>query len=45
MIHQLHANTVFNDYNAANKKSFVLAKLISRINAQSKLNTSSTTMG
>jgi hypothetical protein len=32
------ANTVFNDYNAANKKSFVLAKLISRINAQSKLN-------
>jgi hypothetical protein len=33
------ANTVFNSYDAANKKSFVLAKLIGRINAQSKLNT------
>ena len=33
------ANTVFNGYDAANKKSFVLAKLIGRINAQSKLNT------
>jgi hypothetical protein len=32
------ANTVFNGYDAANKKSFVLAKLIGRINAQSKLN-------
>jgi len=32
------ANTVFNAYDADNKKSFVLAKLIGRINAQSKLN-------
>ena len=33
------ANTVFNAYDAGQKKSFVLAKLIGRINAQSKLNT------
>ena len=33
------ANTVFNAYDPDNKKSFVLAKLIGRINAQSKLNT------
>ena len=32
------ANTVFNAYDPDNKKSFVLAKLIGRINAQSKLN-------
>jgi hypothetical protein len=33
------SNTLYNGYNGANKKSFILAKLINRINAQSKLNT------
>lgn len=33
------SNTLYNGYDGTNKKSFILAKLINRINAQSKLNT------
>jgi hypothetical protein len=33
------SNTLYNGYDGPGKKSFVLAKLINRINAQSKLNT------